>query len=85
MHGRSLERNLEGDSPDRDVSVYPPPSYATLVPYIDNHYRTIATRGSRGLAGYSMGGYGTIRLAMKYPEVFSSLPFFSSHLSFDQH
>jgi S-formylglutathione hydrolase FrmB len=44
-----------------------------LVSYIDSHYRTIATPGGRGLAGHSMGGYGTIRLAMKYPDVFSSI------------
>ncbi|HLI84061.1 MAG TPA: alpha/beta hydrolase-fold protein [Bryobacteraceae bacterium] len=159
VHGKSLEGNLEGDSPDRDVSVYLPPSYATernrrypvvyllhgytnsdegwfgpntkssfqsagttlpavadnamtshaskemilvmpnaytlyqgsmysnsvttgdweafitrdLVEYVDSHYRTIPTRASRGLAGHSMGGYGTIRLAMKYPETFSSI------------
>jgi hypothetical protein len=29
VHGRSLEGNLEGDSPDREVCVYLPPSYAT--------------------------------------------------------
>jgi hypothetical protein len=28
VHGRSLEGNLIGDSPTRDVSVYLPPSYA---------------------------------------------------------
>src|SRR5581483_3990346 len=28
VHGKSLEGNLEGDSPDRDVWVYLPPSYA---------------------------------------------------------
>jgi len=152
VHGESLAGNLEGDSPDRQVSVYLPPSYAKsgsrrypvlyllhgftdsdshwfglrgkhfvsaqaaidgafaagahemivvmpdaytkyrgsmysnsvvtgnweafithdLVTYIDKHYRTLATRASRGLAGHSMGGYGTIRLAMKYPDVFSS-------------
>jgi S-formylglutathione hydrolase FrmB len=44
-----------------------------LVSYIDEHYRTLAQRASRGLAGHSMGGYGTIRLGMKYPQVFSSL------------
>jgi enterochelin esterase-like enzyme len=27
VHGQSLEGNLEGDSPDRDVSVYLPPAY----------------------------------------------------------
>jgi S-formylglutathione hydrolase len=153
VHGQSLEGNLEGDSPDRDVSVYLPPSYAKhrhqrypviyllhgymdndinwfgekhifvnapgildaafsdgsaremivvmpsaytiyygsmysnsvttgdwedfiahdLVSYIDSHYRTIPDRMSRGLAGHSMGGYGTIRLGMKFPDVFSSL------------
>jgi len=29
VHGASLEGNLEGDSPDRDVTVYLPPSYST--------------------------------------------------------
>jgi len=28
VHGQALEGNLEGDSPDRDVTVYLPPSYA---------------------------------------------------------
>lgn len=152
VHGKSLEGNLEGDSPDRDVSIYLPPSYqknkkqrypvvyllhgymdndinwfgekhvfvdaplaidraiangvremivvmpsaytvymgsmysnsaATgnwesfiindLVTYVDAHYRTIPARASRGLSGHSMGGYGTVRLGMKYPEAFSSL------------
>ena len=153
VHGASLAGNLSGDSADRDVSVYLPPSYAAeprrrypvlyllhgftdsddrwfgfsgphfvnvpgaadraataggrefiivmpnaftkfqgsmysnsvatgdweafvakdLVASIDGHYRTIAARASRGLAGHSMGGYGTLRIGMKYPEVFSSL------------
>jgi len=29
VHGKGLEGNLEGDSPDRDVAVYLPPSYNT--------------------------------------------------------
>lgn len=44
-----------------------------LVAYVDSHYRTLATRASRGLAGHSMGGYGTVRIGLKYPEVFSTL------------
>ena len=154
VHGKSLEGNLEGDSPDRDVLVYLPASYAKepnrrypvvyflhgyglnaerywnimtvpeaadrsnasgatremilvhpdaftvydgsmysnspttgdwedyiahdLVNYIDGHYRTIADRNSRGLAGHSMGGYGTVRVGMKHPEVFSVLYAMSS-------
>lgn len=153
VHGTALEGNLEGDSPDRPVSVYLPPSYDTaperrypvvyllhgftdtdlrwmgwekhfvnapaameraldqgtvreiilvmpnaftayqgsmysssvttgdwetyvaeeLVAYIDRNYRTIPDRASRGLAGHSMGGYGTIRIGMKRPDVFSSI------------
>ncbi len=49
-----------------------------LIAYIDSHYRTIADRDSRGLAGHSMGGYGTWRLAMKYPGIFSSIYAMSS-------
>src|SRR5688572_27114069 len=155
VHGKALEGNLEGDSPDRDVTVYLPPSYAAdqnrrypvvyllhgyggreetftfrsaglaesanrlggvqgysdlivvtpsayslhkgsmyssspttgdwerfiaedLVAYIDSHYRTLATRMSRGLAGHSMGGYGALRIGMKRPDVFSSLYAMSS-------
>jgi enterochelin esterase-like enzyme len=44
-----------------------------LVRYIDANYRTIPKASSRGLAGHSMGGYGTIRLGMKYPEVWSAI------------
>jgi len=44
-----------------------------LVAAIDRRYRTRASRSARGLAGHSMGGYGAIRLAMKRPDVFSSV------------
>src|SRR5207248_7222146 len=44
-----------------------------LVSYVDSHYRTISNRASRGLGGHSMGGYGTIRIGMKRPDVFSSM------------
>jgi S-formylglutathione hydrolase FrmB len=49
-----------------------------LVGYIDSHYRTVARREARGLAGHSMGGYGTLRIGMKHPEMFSSLYAMSS-------
>ena len=148
VFGPSLEGNLEGDDPNREVFVYLPPSYASspnrryptvyflhgysvgadryvemtgmpgaadeaiangvremiivmpdgnsiyngsmysnspttgdwesyiaddLVGYIDAHYRTVAERGSRGLSGHSMGGYGTVRIGMKRPEVFGAI------------
>jgi S-formylglutathione hydrolase FrmB len=44
-----------------------------LVAYIDAHYRTIATRKGRGLAGHSMGGYGVWTIGMTHPGVFGSI------------
>jgi len=44
-----------------------------LVDYVDRNYRTIPEPAGRGLAGHSMGGYGTLRIGMKRPDVFSSL------------
>ncbi|HEY1305014.1 MAG TPA: alpha/beta fold hydrolase, partial [Vicinamibacterales bacterium] len=44
-----------------------------VVSYIDAHYRTIASRESRGLVGHSMGGYGAARIGMKHADVFGSL------------
>ncbi|MES2693394.1 MAG: alpha/beta hydrolase-fold protein [Verrucomicrobiota bacterium] len=44
-----------------------------LIPYVDATYRTIASRGGRAIEGFSMGGRGSTRLAMKYPEMFCSL------------
>jgi len=44
-----------------------------VVSYIDAHYRTLPNRESRGLAGHSMGGYGTARIGMKHSDVFGSL------------
>ena len=49
-----------------------------LVAYMDRTYRTLPRRDSRGLAGHSMGGYGTIRIGMKRPDVFASIYALSS-------
>ena len=44
-----------------------------LIPLIDNEYRTIATRESRSITGFSMGGGMAFCYAVKYPELFSSV------------
>ncbi len=44
-----------------------------LIPHIDATYRTVATRAGRAIEGFSMGGRGATRLALKYPELFCSL------------
>ena len=42
-----------------------------FVPMIDATYRTIADRDHRATIGYSMGGFGAMVTAMKYPDLFS--------------
>ena len=44
-----------------------------LVNYVDTNYRTLARAESRGIAGHSMGGYGSMMLGMKHPEIFSAV------------
>ena len=41
-----------------------------LIPYIDAHFRTIAKRDSRAMAGLSMGGAETKGITLAKPEVF---------------
>jgi len=41
-----------------------------LIPHIDQTYRTIADRRERLVTGFSMGGYGSMELAVKFPDVF---------------
>ncbi len=44
-----------------------------LIPFIDKNYRTIAERRARAIEGFSMGGFGALKFAFKYPELFCSV------------
>lgn len=44
-----------------------------LVPAIDKRYRTMPNANSRGVSGDFIGGHGALMLAMKHPDVFSSV------------
>ena len=44
-----------------------------FIPHIDSTYRTIADRAGRGMDGFSLGGYTSVMLAIKYPQLFSSV------------
>ena len=43
-----------------------------LIPEIDKKFRTIKDRSGRGIAGFSMGGYGALRYSLQYPEYFGT-------------
>jgi len=42
-----------------------------LVPYVDSHFRTIANRDGRAMAGLSMGGFETHTITLDKPDVFA--------------
>jgi enterochelin esterase-like enzyme len=48
-----------------------------LIPYIEAHYRTQATRASRAMAGLSMGGAHTLRFGLTRPDRFAYVGVFS--------
>jgi S-formylglutathione hydrolase FrmB len=52
-----------------------------LPAYIDGHYRSIADRRARAIAGISMGGYGATLLGVKRPETFGAVGAISAALS----
>jgi putative tributyrin esterase len=74
-----------GDGWYTDSSAKPNDKYESyiireLIPEIDEKYRTIADRGHRAVAGLSMGGYGSIKFGLKYPEMFVVAGSFSGAL-----
>ena len=44
-----------------------------VVGYVDNHYRTIARAESRGISGHSMGGFGSLNIAILHPDLFGAV------------
>ena len=48
-----------------------------LIPYVDSHFRTIADRNHRAMAGLSMGGVTTRLITLRRPDVFGYWCLFS--------
>ncbi len=58
-----------------------------LISYMDttelgSGFRTLAQKESRAISGHVSGGYGAIRIAMKYPDLFNSVSAIDAPLSF---
>lgn len=49
-----------------------------LVDYVDTHYRTLATRESRAIAGLSIGGFGAMYVGLRHPDEFATVGAFSA-------
>jgi S-formylglutathione hydrolase FrmB len=66
----------------------PIPAWSTydideLIPFIDSHFPVITTRSGRAIAGLSMGGYGAMSYAARYPDLFSAAGSFSGVTDLD--
>jgi S-formylglutathione hydrolase FrmB len=44
-----------------------------VIPYVDAGYRTLPKAESRGICGFSMGGFGAMNLALLHPDVFGAV------------
>ena len=51
-----------------------------FIPLIESTTRAEGTRAGRAISGISMGGYGALKLALKHPDVFSSVSAHSAML-----
>ena len=59
-----------------------------LVDYIDaedqSRIRSIVSKESRAIGGHSSGGYGAVRIAMKYPDLYNSVSAIDAPLAFEE-
>ena len=59
------------DAPKLANSKYETYVATEFVNWVDEHYKTIANRQNRAIAGLSMGGHGALYLAFKHQNVFA--------------
>ncbi len=48
-----------------------------LIEHVESTYRVRSDRSSRALGGVSMGGYGALKIGLKYPDLYASVAGFS--------
>ena len=66
-HSTFYKDSADGQFPIESIFI------TEFIPFIEKNYRTIGARQGRCIEGFSMGGRGSTRLAVKYPELFCSL------------
>jgi enterochelin esterase-like enzyme len=62
----------------RPADEYPGDFVTDILPYTESHYRVIADRPHRAIAGLSMGGSQTLNIAYSHLDQFSAIGVFSS-------
>ena len=54
------------------------------MPHVESTYRVRTKKEFRGIAGLSMGGYGSLVLSLRHPELFAATAAFSSGIVTDE-
>lgn len=54
-----------------------------IIPYVDEHYRTLPDRRHRAITGKSSGGYGAMVQSMRHPELYSAVASHSGDIYFE--
>ncbi len=44
-----------------------------LIPYVNQNYKVINKKESRGIFGFSMGAFGAFNISLRYPDLFNAL------------
>ncbi len=53
-------------------------SFPDVVNFVDSHYRTVADKQHRAVAGLSMGGFHSLHISKYYPDMFDYVGLFSA-------
>jgi S-formylglutathione hydrolase FrmB len=77
----SAEISWYFDSPEVETSKFETFTTVELVRFIDANFRTIPRREGRALAGNSMGGHGSMFLAIRHKDIFSAAASMSGGLN----
>jgi len=70
------------DSPVNNTSQFETYIAKELVEYIDSNYNTISSSKGRAITGFSMGGYGALRLTILHPGIFGACGSMSGAVDF---
>ncbi len=76
------ERGFYTDSVSNPKAAFETNLVRDIVGFVDHTFQTIPAREGRVIAGLSMGGYGAIKLALKYPDLFCAAASHSGALGF---
>ena len=78
--GRSFYINAKSSGAKKTVARYEDFFIREFIPHVERKYHSGGSRSRRAIAGISMGGFGALRTAFKYPRMFTAVAAHSAAL-----